>query len=170
MRLIPINFRPFVFGWEGVSAFVYGLFFSLVSVSVLLPTDKLFDRFFPPAAPDPAISTSALAQLFAGAVFIGPPIETVFCQLLVFEYIGTGSRTRTILAFAASTLIFSSLHLFSGGLPQAARMLLLGAILAYVYCWARRFSLSAAFVATMTTHAAHNAIVLLIALNFPGLW
>jgi hypothetical protein len=65
-----------------------------------------------------------------------------------------------------STIAFSGAHLFFGSLGQALRMIVLGAILSFLYIKIRRSSLGAAFTATWTAHGAHNVLILLIAWNY----
>ncbi len=108
------------------------------------------------------------AKAFLAAAVIAPLVETLLCQAAPIEILRriTSRGWATVLL---SALFFGSLHTIRGGPHQAIAAFGSGLVFGLLYLRARKLGVAHGYVAVVTVHAIHNAVVLLLATALLGL-
>lgn len=145
-----------------ISAALLGFLSALLSSSLMIATDWLMAMFSLNIYREVPPSMEVIVGTILGGLFFAPLIETLICQVVVIENLREKFSNRWCIMISA--FIFSSIHCISGGGEQCAKMFLLGFILANLYSYVRRQSLTGSFVACCVAHFFHNSIVIFFGL------
>lgn len=140
-----------------------GLSLSLVSVLLASIAAGLLFLTFPEDVLGGAAAQGLIGKpgwyIFLSAVVLAPLFETIVGQLLPIELARRVGASDQMCIFISATL-FGLGHFYSGGIASAVATFIGGGVFAYAYVSVRERGVGASYMAAVSAHAGHNALLL----------